>query len=76
MELFRLSLTEMLRTVREGRATVQELVESCSGRIAALAMVNMAIIGVAIWIAYRISAGYAGLGFAAARRNDPAPITT
>src|SRR5213078_1799708 len=44
--------------------------------VAALAMVNMAIIGVAIWIAYRISAGYAGLGFAAARRNDPAPITT
>src|SRR5438045_1289623 len=36
MDLFRLGLTDMLRTVREGRATVQELVESCSTRIAAL----------------------------------------
>ena len=36
MNLFRLGLLEMLRTVREGRASVQELVESCSARIAAL----------------------------------------
>jgi amidase len=36
MDLFRLGLTEMLRAYREGRATVQELVESCSARIAAL----------------------------------------
>ena len=36
MDLFRLGLLDMLRTVREGRATVQELVDSCSGRIAAL----------------------------------------
>src|SRR5688572_16100069 len=36
MDLFRLGLQEMLRAYREGRATVQELVESCSGRVAAL----------------------------------------
>jgi amidase len=36
MELYRLGLTDMLRTVREGRATVQDLVESCSARIAAV----------------------------------------
>ena len=35
MDLFRLGLQEMLRAYREGRATVQELVESCSARIAA-----------------------------------------
>ena len=36
MDLFRLGLTEMLRAYRDGRATVQTLVESCSARIAAL----------------------------------------
>ena len=36
MDLFRLGLQEMLRAYRDGRATVQSLVESCSGRIAAL----------------------------------------
>jgi amidase len=36
MDLFRLGLMDMLRTVREGRASVQELVDSCSGRVAAL----------------------------------------
>src|SRR3954467_5293037 len=44
--------------------------------VAALAMVNMAIIGVAIWIAYRIGAGYAGLGLSASRRNDPVAVST
>ena len=36
MDLYRLGLTDMLRAYREGRATVQSLVESCSARIAAL----------------------------------------
>ena len=36
MDLFRLGLLEMLRAYREGRATVQELVDSCSARITAL----------------------------------------
>src|SRR5258706_9194619 len=36
MDLFRLGWMDMLRTVREGRASVQELVESCSTRVAAL----------------------------------------
>ena len=36
MELFRLGLLEMLRAYREGRTTVQDLVESCSQRVAAL----------------------------------------
>ena len=36
MDLYRLGLLEMLRAYREARATVQELVESCSARIAAL----------------------------------------
>ena len=36
MDLYRLSLHDMLRAYREGRATVQDLVTSCSGRIAAL----------------------------------------
>jgi amidase len=36
MDLFRLGLMDMLRSVREGRATVQELVESCSARIGSL----------------------------------------
>src|SRR5712671_8188247 len=44
--------------------------------VAALAMVNMAIIGVAIWIAYRIGARYAGLGLSASRRNDPVAVST
>jgi iron(III) transport system permease protein len=43
--------------------------------VAALAMVNMAIIGVAIWIAYRVGAGYGGLGLSAARR-DPVAVST
>jgi iron(III) transport system permease protein len=43
--------------------------------VAALAMVNMAIIGVAIWIAYRVGAGTAGLGLSAARR-DPVAVST
>jgi len=36
MDLFRLGLLDTLRVYREGRATVQELVESCSARVAAL----------------------------------------
>jgi iron(III) transport system permease protein len=38
--------------------------------VAALAMVNMAIIGVAIWIAYRVGAGSVG------SRNEIAPVGT
>jgi iron(III) transport system permease protein len=44
--------------------------------VAALAMVNMAIISAAIWIAYRIGGGYASLGLAASRRNDPVAVST
>jgi iron(III) transport system permease protein len=40
-------------------------------RVAALSMINMIIISVAIWIAYRIGAG-AGVGMA--RRNDAVPV--
>jgi iron(III) transport system permease protein len=40
-------------------------------RVAALSMINMIIISVAIWIAYRIGAG-AGVGMA--RRNDALPV--
>ena len=36
MDLFPLGLTEILRAYREGRATVQDYVASCSARIAAL----------------------------------------
>src|SRR6187401_1850936 len=36
MDLYRLGLLDLLRTYREGRATVQELVESCSARVASL----------------------------------------
>ena len=36
MELFSLGLLEILRTYREGRATVQDVVTSCSERVAAL----------------------------------------
>jgi amidase len=36
MDLFPLGLTEVLRAYREGRATVQDYVASCSARIAAL----------------------------------------
>jgi amidase len=36
MDLFRLGLLDMLRAYREGRATVQEMVESCAQRVAAL----------------------------------------
>ena len=43
--------------------------------VAALAIINMLIISVAIWLAYRIG-GYGGLGVAAARRNEPVPVGT
>ena len=36
MDLFPLGLTEILRAYREGRATVQDYVASCSARVAAL----------------------------------------
>ena len=36
MDLFPLGLTETLRAYREGRATVQDYVASCSARIAQL----------------------------------------
>ncbi len=42
--------------------------------VAALSIINMLIIGAAILLAYRIGAGYAGLGMAAGRRNEAVPV--
>src|SRR3954471_11403009 len=44
--------------------------------VAALSIINMVIISVAIWLAYRIGGGYGSLSPAPARRNEPVPVGT